>query len=196
MNKNILTVIILLVFTMVNAQDTNFGIKGGANFSVFGSNVKSKIGYQAGGFTKMELSDNFYLQPELLYMQQELEKNNFTFSGITGSGNLKISYLIAPLLFKYYPLNDLFIESGPQIGLLLSAKGVAKYEGNTYNLDFKDNFKKIDLGFNVGAGYDLSEKIAINIRYNVGVTKMANSEYIANFYNRNSFISLSAGYAF
>lgn len=200
MKTYIYSLITCFVFTLINAQVVQFGIKGGANVSIFGNNVKSKIGFQGGGFAKIELSDKFFLQPELLYMQQGLERDNFSLPipGVTSlvSGNLKITYLNVPLLIKYYPYEKLFLEAGPQIGLLLSAKGNASYEGNNYDLDFKDNFKNIDLGMNVGVGYDLSDKFSIAMRYNVGTTKMANTDYVADFYNRNSFISLSVAYTF
>jgi len=75
MKKIILSVAILmgLGLTQVNAQKVSFGAKGEANVSNFilsdMDGMKSNLGFGAtvGGFSKIEFSENFAVQPELLF---------------------------------------------------------------------------------------------------------------------------------
>lgn len=202
----------LIISLSIKAQDVKYGIKAGANFSIFGNDVKSKIGFQAGGFATIDLSDEFSLQPELFYLKQEFSRDNYTLLWVTGSGDFKLSYLYMPILFKYYVADNLFLEMGPQLGYRLKSNVVLLPQSISESLpevlaelfqigvpfypNVDDIFKKFDVGMNFGAGYDLSDAFSIDLRYNVGITKMAKSDYVADLYNRNSFISLSVQYAF
>lgn len=100
---------------------------------------------------------------------------------------------------KIYVIPNLSLEAGPQLGILVSAK--EKYEENMGGVitssdeDVKDSFKSIDFGFNVGAGYDFTEHFGAGVRYNIGLSNIADAGE-SDFKLNNSVLSLSVGYKF
>ncbi len=197
MKKTTLTVIVVLISAWAQGQGAKFGIKGGVNLSLFGNDIKSKVGFQAGIFSTIQLADKWYVQPEALYVEQSVKREDFSVGLITfDEASVKIASIYIPVVVKYYPVKQLYIESGPQVGFVLASKAKADYEGANYEFDAKDQLKEVDFGLNIGSGYDFNKQFSLGIRYYVGITKMANSDYVKDFYNRNSILSLSAAYSF
>lgn len=182
MKKLVLTAFAVCAFLSANAQDVKFGIKGGLNFSEINwVNSKNKFhtsDFNAGLMAEIPLSEKFSIQPELLYSRQ-------------GGSSINLSYLNLPVIGKYYVTEGLSIETGPQIGYLLSAK--------TGDRNIKSSFKKFDLGANFGIGYKLDNGLNFGLRYNLGLTKINNkstaSEF-SNMDNRNQVFQISIGYFF
>ena len=200
MKKIILTAVAVFGFAFANAQDVKFGIKGALNIANVSGDVegnKSRIGYQVGGFAEIKISEKFSVQPELLYSAQGV---NFKEEGIGFSYEDKQNngYLNIPVMAKVYVTPKVSIEAGPQIGFLLNSK--SKYEEKVSDVifsgeeDTKDLFKSTDFGLNFGLGYDLTEKLSIGGRYNLGLSnilKDAGGEKV-----KNSVFSFSLGYKF
>jgi outer membrane scaffolding protein for murein synthesis (MipA/OmpV family) len=189
MKKVILSAVAVFAFGFANAQETKFGIKAGLNIANV-TNVegaKSKIGFAAGGFADVKLSEKFHVQPELLFSTQGAKFESF---GTTGSFNL--NYINIPVMAKYYVVEGFNLQAGPQIGFLMSAK--SEFGGES--LDVKENLKTLDFGLNFGAGYDINENIMIDVRYNLGLSQLdkevADGEKVA----KNSVIQIGVGYKF
>ncbi|MGO4772299.1 porin family protein [Flavobacterium sp. W22_SRS_FK3] len=206
MKKNILVVAVVLVFGLSNAQTAKFGIKGGMNISNWvgdteGLDVKSKIGFNIGGFAEIKLSDKFSIQPELLYSAQGMKVDNFEVE--LGDGfystdvKFNLAYLNVPVMFKYYAAEKFNLEAGPQVGFLTSAKLNVKVDGyGSSDQDVKDNFESVDFGLNFGAGYDFTEHFFANVRYNLGLSNIAKTEGGEDATINNSVFSLNVGYKF
>ena len=205
MRKIILTVAAVCAFGFANAQEAKFGIKGGLNLATFsgdtdGLDLKSKAGVNIGGFVEVKLSDKVSLQPELLYSMQgtkidqfELNDGNQTF---LVDANINMSYINVPIMLKYYAAEKFNLEVGPQVGFLLSAKTVAKANGNEAEEDTKDNFKSVDFGLNFGTGYDFTKNISAGFRYNLGLANIAKTEAGDDSKISNSVLSFSLAYKF
>jgi len=231
MKKITLTALALCAFAFTQAQDLKFGVKGGVNFAnlnvdyggVYGNyggfddNYKMKVGFNAGGFVEYKFTDKWAIQPEVLY---SLQGSKQKFNDIDGNYDVKtnLSYINVPVMVKFYPIPKLYAEAGPQVGFLISAK--EKYSEKVFvsadsdemddNIDVKDHYKSIDFGFNVGAGYEFTENLFVNLRYNIGLSNIddtpSTSEYNYDeddFYfgglslkTKNSVLSLSVGYKF
>nr|MBP8157732.1 PorT family protein [Flavobacterium sp.] len=102
-----------------------------------------------------------------------------------------------PLMLKYYPESKFFLEAGPQVGFLTSAKlkvNVTGYGSDTQNID--DAFKSIDFGLNLGAGYNISKHATINARYNLGLTNVGENEPGVDSKVLNRVLAISIGYVF
>lgn len=158
---------LLFIGHEVTAQHTNIGIKGGLNAFTIKSdnnNVDTKLGYHIGLIGHIHISNQFALQPELIYSVQGAK---YTVSG--EEVNLHLNYVNLPLLFQYMFDNGFRLQAGPQLGFLASAKS----EVNETNTDVKDSFEKMDVGLSVGASYvNPLSNFGVDARYNVGLTNI------------------------
>ncbi|MBF4518860.1 PorT family protein [Flavobacterium sp. ANB] len=201
MKKTMLTAMAVMAFVFLNAQETKFGLKGGANLSTLTGDTQHtslKAGFHVGGFAEFKLSDKFSIQPEVLYSTQGTKEKG---SGTDFQGqvyeielNYKLAYINVPILAKYYVAEKFSLEAGPQIGFLVAAKRKYTAPGVSEEDDVKKDFGSIDFGVDFGAGYDLTEKFSVGLRYNLGLTNLHKD--IDYYKIKNSVFSLSAGYKF
>lgn len=203
MKKITLSIIAVLAFGFTNAQEVKFGVKGGINLSTLTGDVEnasSKVGFQVGGFAEIKLSDKFSVQPELLYSLQGVKFKDSEIGFATTETTDNLSYLNIPVMAKYYVAEKFSLEAGPQIGFLLSAKSdFSGFDGDedfSGDIDTKDFYKSIDFGVNFGAGYDFTENLSAGLRYNLGLSNIAETVEGENFKQKNSVFSLSVGYKF
>ncbi len=179
----LVTAITILGLAHVNAQDVEFGIKGGLNFATITGDNTSKnqtvTAFNFGAMAEIKISDKFSLQPELLYSGQGYDTD------IDTEGIIALNYLNIPVIAKYYVTKKLNLEAGPQIGFLLSTKGGTK--------DYKDLFKTTDFGVNMGIGYKLDSGLNFGARYVLGLSNINDA---GGTTNKNGVFQLSVGYFF
>lgn len=171
------TLSLLFIGNEVTAQHTNIGIKGGLNAFTIKSdnstNVETKLGYHIGLIGHIHISDQFALQPELVYSVQGAR---YTVSG--EDVNLNLNYLNIPLLFQYMFDNGFRLQAGPQLGFLVSAKT----EVNDNTTDVNDSFEKMDIGLGLGASYvNPVSNFGVDARYNVGLTNINDNSSVDAF---------------
>ncbi|WP_396170146.1 porin family protein [Flavobacterium sp.] len=205
MKKYILTALLIFAIGLTSAQNTQFGIKGGLNLAnQYGTglvellNTSPIIRFHLGGFVEMKLSDKISIQPELLYSLQgckssdEIRQNYDPNEPIRNSDFFfNLSYINIPVLFKYYIIEKFSLEAGPQIGVLINSKVKQTLTGQpsiVYNNI--SSYNSLDYGLNIGAGYDISEKISTGIRYNIGLCDIDKSTSVT----KNRVFSLSMCY--
>ena len=202
--------IAIAVTGSVNAQDVKIGAKVGLNLAsitgdgdVYGEDSDTKIGFNQGLFAEISLSDKFIFQPELLFSTQGNVYKQGSFDDLIKI-TIELDYLNIPLLIKYAVSDKFALEFGPQLGFLLSAntdvEGIL-FDNETISVrqDVKDSFKSIDLGLNFGISIDVSEKVMIGARYNLGLSNISDEEDIGieeDINVKNSLFSLSVGYRF
>ena len=199
--KIILTAVAVFGFAFANAQEVKFGVKGGLNISNFSGDVegnKSRIGYLVGGFAEIKISEKFSIQPELLYSAQGVNFKE-SGSGFTNEEKQINGYLNIPVMAKGYVAPKVSIEVGPQIGFLLNSKSKVEetVDGDVYSVeaDTKKFFESTDFGLNFGLGYDLTEKLSIGGRYNLGLSNILKDAEEGEKV-KNSVFSFSVGYKF
>ncbi|MDY0090170.1 MAG: porin family protein [Flavobacteriaceae bacterium] len=207
MKKIILSILAVVAFGTANAQDIKFGAKAGLNISNLTGDTedtKSKIGFHLGGVIEIKITDKFSVQPELLFSTQGAkyeESESFGGESYKYETTMKLNYLNIPIMAKYYVAENFSILAGPQVGFLMSAK--ADWE-ETYSFggttesdsgeeDVKDFYKGIDFGLNLGLGYDFTENIFVEARYNLGLSNIAD---VDNYKEKNSVFQISLGYRF
>ena len=193
----------------VNAQDVKIGAKVGLNLAsitggdVYGEDSDTKIGFNQGLFAEISLSDKFIFQPELLFSTQGNVYKQGSFDDLIKI-TIELDYLNIPLLIKYAVSDKFALEFGPQLGFLLSAntdvEGIL-FDNETISVrqDVKDSFKSIDLGLNFGISIDVSEKVMIGARYNLGLSNISDEEDIGieeDINVKNSLFSMFVGYRF
>ncbi|MFV5692305.1 porin family protein [Flavobacterium sp. LT1R49] len=196
MKKITLLLVTVFTFGIVNAQDKedmSFGVKAGLNISSItnadqdGMNSKSLVGFHVGFFGEFMISNEFSIQPELLYSTQGVKLE------VDGDkGDLKLDYINVPVMAKYYIADAFSLELGPQIGFLVSSK--AKSGGES--IDVKDDTKSIDVSLGFGANYNFAEKFMLGARYNLGLTRVQKDLFPGESESKNSVFQISLGYKF
>ena len=213
MKKIILSVVAILAFGFSNAQEVKFGAKAGLNVSTITGGYLSgatRVGFHVGGLAEIGLNDKFAIQPELLLSMKGASYDSVGFFGFdaTPAADVNLTYIDLPIMAKYYVIEGLSVEAGPQVGFLMSAKGLTYDEVNdTYDTkgDVKDEFKSIDVAFNIGAGYKLKNGIMFQARYSLGLTDISEAPEVdpddifgtsADYKEKNNVIQISVGYQF
>ena len=203
MKKIILSLAVLAsAATAANAQTgVKLGIKGGFNGSTFsGTDSKGseyKAGFAAGVFANFGVSDNFSIQPEVLYSQKGASIDDFVVSGVTYKHTL--GYLDVPIMFRYNVGADgkgFFIELGPQGSFLLHSKEFLQSGGNktTDNTSTTD-LNKVVIGYAGGIGYQITSGLQLGLRY-TGDFSQIYKDGNNNPNIHNSVFQFQVGYAF
>ncbi len=182
MKKLIVAAVILFMGTTAFSQELDLGIKAGANFANItdASGLSNKTGFQAGVFGGIKFTDKVGIQADLLYSQQGAE---FDF------GKFDLTYLNVPVVLKYYLIQGLNIQAGPQFGFIVDDDILIDLGDVTADA----KAESFDLSGVVGAGYDFPFGIRLDARYNFGLTdvsKMSGTD------GKNSVFSLALGYSF
>ncbi len=189
-----LAVVLGLGFTTVNAQDISAGIKADANISNFilkdmgdvSSNMK--FGASLGGFMKVDITEHFAVQPELLfhYKMSEIEllgdKTDFEYWGVEVP-----VYAVG----QWNAGNGRFYAGvGPYIGCGFSAK----YKTGDIDLYDTDYMKRLDFGGGATIGYEFGNGIQINAGYKIGFLNMLDTDGDAKMLPQT--VSLGVGFRF
>ena len=200
MRHVLLLIIVILSLNITVQSQISFGPVASLNIATqqwkgnYGDNYKLTplIRFQAGGFANYKVNERFGAQAELIYSSEGTgEKNKI--SG--GSGYGSFGFVRLPLSAQYYITEQFHVEAGPNFGLLIGGK--EKWNGESEKIDL-DNYKKIDAGLSVGAGYDLSELIkgiTAGLRFYYGFTNMVIAENLNGGGFKNRVISINVRYA-
>ena len=179
MKKLIVAVITLFIGTTAFSQEIDLGIKAGANFANISdaSGLSNKTGFQAGIFGGVKFTDKVGIQADLLYSQQGAEFD---------AGEFDLSYVNIPVVLKYYLVQGLNIQAGPQFGFVVDDKiSIGVFE------DIAEA-ETTDVSGIVGAGYDFPFGVRLDARYNFGLTDVSKD---IDGKNRNNVFSLALGYS-
>lgn len=199
MKKQLLSVCIVLG-TMAFAQSTDgprFGIKAGGNLSSFtGGDSKSKIGFYAGAFVNVPISDVFSLQPEIVYSQQGAKvKGDYEMATYTIKNmQQNFSYINVPVMLQYNATPEFYLEAGPEFGLLVNAQAKGDINGQTYKGNNKDAMKTFNFGVGIGLGYKFTPNLGVNARYIAGITKILKNDFGDS--SKNTNFQLGVNYYF
>ena len=172
---------------MVNVVSTNLNY-GNANSSLE-DYKKSNHGIQFGAAFQAGITPWFSVVPELYFLRKggTLKVNNPL---TNGELVLHINTIELPVLARFH-FGQFYINAGPSIAYSLS--GSSKFEGVSTKFSFDnalEGFKRFDAGVQVGGGVELpckQRRIALDIRYNYGLT---NISYDKEIYNRAVMVSI------
>ena len=184
MKKLVLLLFAGIAFATANAQQIEFGAKAGLNLSTItvsngfnGYSYNSLANFNAGAFLKVHLIRSFSIQPEVYYSGQGFKADD-------GSGGLyseHVNYVNIPILAKFSHRSGLYLETGPQFGIKLSATD----KENGVSQDVSSAYHSADFSWAFGAGFKIPmSPVGIDLRYNVGITNVANDAYYGNGYGQ------------
>ncbi|MFC4221167.1 porin family protein [Flagellimonas marina] len=195
---NLLIALAIVICTTASAQFNNaVGIKAGANYSQFRPDFKiegykvldfqAKMGYYAGGFFNVGVSERASIRPELLFANQGtrtsseivFEKPNeppMAGEVVTIWNEL---VLLLPINFRYKVVERLYVEAGLQAGYAIKRTEVVKkidfdpsLEGHKETHSDIDRF---DLGLNGGLSFDATDILELHFRYSYGLLERDNT---------------------
>jgi opacity protein-like surface antigen len=151
MKKVFLSFLAVVAFGSVQAQDIQFGAKAGVNFSNLtgDSEADGTTGFYVGGLADITISDDFHVQPELLYSAE-------------GAKDAEISFLRVPIMAKYYVMDGLNLQAGPLLGFKIGAEE-----------EFDEITKSLDYGLGLGAAYEIESGLFFDLRYNMGLANIS-----------------------
>src|SRR2546423_9853740 len=165
--KNIFLFFLFLLisfFSMAQRNDVHFGIKGGLNIASLnvenGVDFNSRASFYLGGLAHIHVSPHFAVQPELYYSGQ---------GGKDANEQVKLGYINIPVLLQYMAGNGFRLQTGPQLGILISAKD----ELNNVEADIKNSFKTVGFDWAFGISYQFpGSGFGADARYNLGISNI------------------------
>lgn len=117
------------------------------------------------------------------------------FSG--GSVTRKLNYFNVPIMLKYRPKGQFFLEGGVQLGLLYKAadtffQQVPDAGDLSYKLDIRDQYYRLDAGLIVGVGYRLlgGNGMNVGLRYYYGLADVVKDDTIPGQFNRAVYLTV------
>lgn len=179
-----------------------FGIKAGANLANMNFDTGTSItfkpdvlfGFYAGPTARFDVTSRFAIQPELLLSLQGAKYDLGELMGADIEVTSKNLYLNLPVMARVSATDALYVEAGPQVGLLLSSKD----ETGDVSVDTEE-MNDLDFGLNIGAGYRLPVGLSIEARYNFGLANLysnAEGSDDDNLTVTNRVFSFGLGYTF
>lgn len=182
-----------------------FGIRAGLNsanvsFSEDGysASPKSRTSFHIGLIADIPVVESFYVQTGLYF-----QNKGWKVEDGEGTETYKPMYLEIPLLASYrYNFSDaaqLQINFGPYFAYGIGGK--EEYESDYYDEDWDffgddSDWKRFDMGLQVGAGVTLAQHYYIGFAYEFGLTNIADTDDDDDYSYRNRNWMISVGYNF
>ena len=172
------------------AFSQQFGVKAGLNVSdisngASGTDMKAKTGIYAGVTANFPISEEFSIQPELIYNQMGAKTNLYDFGSIIGnvSTTTKLDYLSLPVMLQYNLPSNIYLELGPEFSYMVSAKQSLSSSIITPSTDINmDYLNRLNVGAGFGAGYHFNKNIGINARYTLGLSGLGKNGNVTDYF--------------
>ena len=180
------------------AQKARFGIFTGFSISSAQASVdasvtygpletKSLIGTEFGVFLSMDASEHFRIQPSFAIIGKGV-RNRFDPNDAYFTNRITYLELIANFLYTSHSHRGFLLGGGPALSYNVA-------NNNIYSADL--DFKKMDFGAHVVAGYEFPSGFCINLDYTHGLVNVAIPDGYFDFDNfKNRCASLTISYLF
>lgn len=178
--------IVLLTSPIYGYSQISWGAKGGLNITTLGefeSGNSPQLRMHAGLYYQQRIEQRFGLIAELHYSMQGARSANIS------RRYLGYNYLNLPLLIKFYNINDLYFEIGPQFGYLL----FANLYDDGFTQSITDQVKRFDFTGLIGGG-KATDFGHYGARAGVGFTNTSRGSVGNAVVFRNIFLQLYVGF--
>jgi len=163
------------------------------------------VGAVIGAEAEYQLTDKFSLAAGLGYSLQGSGWENYSEGGVElKDAKIELGYITIPVVANFYLFKGFAVKAGIQPGFLTNAKMKASIKGEMdgsnmttdVDNDMKDECKKFDLSVPIGVSYQFKVPVTLDLRYNLGVTKVNKESVSGVDDSKNNVISLTVGYKF
>lgn len=179
MKKIIFSLSSLLIIHFLHAQQLQYSVEGGINFSGAYAVENGMVikggplpGFQLGVSATKTITQKISFQPSLLFVyggtyRKGIDVNNTKY---------RIFLIKIPLDVVYQKDDKFFVGAGPYIGYAIS--GTRTFRGSTYKIMFggnpnADDSRRLDAGIDVMAGYTLKTNVLVKISFDLGLINPA-----------------------
>ena len=166
------------------------------------------VGAILGVEAEYQLAEKFSLAAGINYAQQGCGWSDYSYQIGNNKAELKdakiqLGYVNVPITANYYLFKGFAVKAGVQFGFLTSAKTkgtvTTEYNGAKSSIDldskdFKDECKSLDISIPVGISYEFNVPVVIDLRYNIGLTKVNKESVEGHKDFKNNVIQLTVGY--
>lgn len=166
------------------------------------------VGAILGVEAEYQLAEKFSLAAGINYAQQGCGWSDYSYQIGNNKAELKdakiqLGYVNVPITANYYLFKGFAVKAGVQFGFLTSAKtkgtltteyNGAKSSTDLDSKDFKDECKSLDISIPVGISYEFNVPVVIDLRYNIGLTKVNKESVDGHKDFKNNVIQLTVGY--
>ena len=175
--------LLMSLITNQSYSQPRFGLTSAMNLSVLTGTVNMetnlKPGIMLGGVVDIPLGNIVSLQPGLVYSAQG---SSITYyrrgpgSAVTGETNINLNYINVPVALHVYLGESFFLQAGPQLGFLLSAKEKGEIDNDDVNEDVKEGFTSTEFSLMTGLGFRLQGDVILGGRYNLGLSDISTAD--------------------
>lgn len=179
----------ILLGDKLNSEDLDFGLEGGINLTNINGfeNTKALPNFNLGFYFDIRMKNQLFLytgvQVKSNFGMKNLSETDLEFLDaqtypVEGKYKQRISAFMVPVLAKYNFKNHIYLEAGPQLGLVY--KGWVEFTSDVENVEslIKDYNGELLNWFNggvaIGTGYRLmkGEGWTVGVRYYQGLTNV------------------------
>lgn len=200
MNKTFIFVIAIVLISYHADSQSRYGLKAGINvanqlkvFPIpedpnYKPDTQPLLGQVLGVYYKTKPHKGFLLSAELNFSSIGAREHIMYTNGTDFFINEKIGYIEIPLTLQYLT-KEIYFGFGPSIGYEMFTKQTYSNNRSASNFSFYQN---LDAASNFIAGYSLSSRIDLNVRYSHG---HLNINKVIEGKTKNRFFNLSVLYA-
>ncbi len=174
----------------------SLGLRGGVNLAKQTSEgdgieitTDNIMGLAFAGIAEIGLTENFAIQPELVFVQKGGKTEVFD-----EEFKLVLNHFEVPILLKYKFGTEMigaFVSVGPSFGYSLSG------EADGEKIEDWEAYNRFEIGANFGGGVGIkmgAGMVFVDARYLLGLSNIADNEFDEDFKSHNKGIGLSIGY--
>lgn len=162
--------LILIPWFNIKAQ-AGFGIKGGGNLaSVNVDNSEAWLAYHVGGYWRVPIGSDMFVQPELLYSVKGSNLSDFFYSDDL---EFRMNYLSLPVMLGIKAGDRWAFSLGPELSKLLSGRfnvGDTESQGS-------DGYSQFDFGLDAGVDFAITPGLGVYLRYNYGLVDVLQVQF-------------------
>ena len=161
-------------------------------------------GFVIGAEAEYQLTNMFSVAAGLNYSLQGSAWEDLSVKGAFDlkDSKFELGYITVPVTANVYLFEGFAVKAGLQFGFLTNAKIKATAEASSAgintkaetDMDMKDQCEKFDLSIPIGVSYQFKVPIVLDLRYNLGLTKVNKNS--VNKDSKNNVVSFTVGYKF
>ena len=191
--------------TAQERSNVSFGILGGVNFQNLNGELSSGdklendmlLGYHFGVNVQIPIAPEFYFQPGLTYAIKGA-KDTYSVLGSEFTNEIKINYIEMPLNLVYKAAlgsGFFMLGFGPYLAYGISGKQV--FEGESMKFERGTDYKEIDAGANIFAGFETASGLFLQLDTQFGMLNILPEDSSDDQATaKNTGFGLSLGYRF